>query len=144
MHSFHPGFLPGSPSHPLSLVIEVPPKICRPKPVNTYSKTDYTPNDVDEDLYLFPSYGRGAIFRPTVNPFDFSIRRTDRILWDAKLHQAEFDADSLSSTHRTSLTQIIQEHWDSFTSAGVNRPVLNYEFCIDTGSPNPVACRQVR
>ena len=132
-----------------TLVIDVPPKIWRPKPPNRYTLPDSTPNDVDEDLYLFPSYGRSALLRQTTNPYDFSINRPDRILWDPTHHQSEFDkvikfSPDLEPDYRSRLTQIIHEHWDSFISTGVRRPVLNYEFCIDTGDANPIACKPPR
>ena len=131
-----------------TLLIDIPPKTWRPKPPNRYSNPDQDTNDIDEDLYLFPSYGRGAIFRQTVPPFDHSIQRADRILWNATEHQAEFNKavklpKTLPQHIQAKLTTIIQLYWDSFIASGVNRPVLNYEFCIDTGTATPVACRPV-
>ena len=139
----------GLPPQPTTLLIDIPPKVWRPKPTNIYHNDNQTPNDVDEDLYLFPSYGRGAIFRQTTNPFDFNIKRDDRIIWNPDTHSTEFAkvvrfAPDLNPKYKTMLTRIIQDNWDSFTSVGVNRPVLDYEFCIDAGSAKPVACKPVR
>ena len=98
---------------------------------------------------MFPSYGRGALLRQTSQPHDFAIRRTDRIIWDAAKHQASFDKlikmpHHIEAPYLQRFTSIIQTYWDSFDPSGVNRPVLNYEFCIDTGSSKPVACRPPR
>ena len=138
------------PNLPTStFLIDVPPKIWRPKPPNRYQNLSSNHNDVDEDLYLFPSYGHSALLRPTANPFDFSISRTDRIIWDAAKHQADFDKSitfpaSLHTDYKTRLTSVIHQYWDSFAPEGVSRPVLDYEFCIDTGDAKPVACRPPR
>ena len=43
---------------------------------------------------------------------------------------------------RHSVLSIIKYNWDSFCERGVSRPVLNFEFCIDTGYSPPVCCRQ--
>ncbi len=65
------------------------------------------------------------------------------------MHQAEFDSvitisPTLPEKIRIRLRDIIQTHWDAFAAAGVIRPVLGYEFCIDTGVSPPVACRRQR
>ena len=117
--------------------------------MNRYISNPTSLDDVDEDLYLFPSYGRGALLRQTHTPNNFSIRRDDLILWDAKQHQAEFDKvvripSDLPSAYRDKLVSTIQRYWDSFIASGVCRPVLNYEFCIDTGNANPVCCKPPR
>ena len=62
-----------------------------PTPPNRFSVPDDANNDIDEDLYLFPSYGHSTLLQQTTNPFDFSIRHTDGIIWDATKHQAVFD-----------------------------------------------------
>ena len=79
----------------------------------------------------------------------YSNDRSDVILWDPSIHQAEFDkvvsvpAD-LEPRLRTALNAVITRHWDSFIAEGVNRPILGWEFHIDTGTSAPVACRQNR
>ena len=37
---------------------------------------------------------------------------------------------------------IIKANWDAFFAARVSRPILGFEFCIDTGALPPVCCRQ--
>ena len=135
--------------HNPTYLIDIPPKIWRPKPVNRFIPPDNDPNDVDDDLYLFPTYGHGALLRHPAQTLDFAVRRDDLILWDAAKHQEEFDRvitfpSTLDSDIRNSLTDIIHRYWDSFAACGVSRPVLDYEFCIDTGSAHPVACRPPR
>ena len=130
-------------SRPMVLIIEPPVKHWRPKPTRRY---EHTYDDVDESIFIFQHYGRG-LAKPT---YDRPLpKRDDLIVWDPARHQHEFDKSitlptHLSDTVRTSLTSIIQRYWDSFCSAGVNRPVLDYEFAIDTGNSPPVACRTPR
>ena len=125
-------------------MIELPPKICRPKPPNKYVPEDsYT--DIDEDYFIFPQFGR-ALGKPK---FFSPTTRTDIILFDPLLHQAEFDktitiSASLPPDIKTKLASIIRDHWDSFLADGVRRPVLHYEFCIDTGTSCAVACKRQR
>ena len=40
------------------------------------------------------------------------------------------------------LVQLIHKYWDCFYSAGVSRPILGIQFCVDTGSAQPSCCRQ--
>ena len=40
------------------------------------------------------------------------------------------------------ITDIIIEYWDSFAKEGTKRPILGYEFGIDTGGDKPVCCRK--
>jgi hypothetical protein len=41
------------------------------------------------------------------------------------------------------LISVIQDNWDCFFSEGVRRPILGFEFCIDTVGAPPVSCGQV-
>ena len=73
--------------------------------------------------------------------------RTDLIKWDPDKHQAFLDKHlkipaDLDPALRTELLDIIQSNWDAFDPDGASRPMLGFEFCIDTGSSPPVACRQ--
>jgi hypothetical protein len=43
----------------------------------------------------------------------------------------------------TELISVIQDNWDCFFSEGVRRPILGFEFCIDTVGAPPVSCGQV-
>ena len=44
------------------MVIEVPPKLCRPRVVNKYIPPDYA-NDINEGIFDFAQYGK-AVYRP--------------------------------------------------------------------------------
>jgi len=122
-----------------AFVITIPPKIWRPKP-----KCRYRPpleyHDVDSDIILFSRYGR-ALSRPT---HEYRLQRTDLIVWDPLLHQVITLSPSLDPRLHFRLTTIIQRHWDAFASDSVCRPVLDYEFHIDTGDAKPIACRPPR
>jgi len=65
------------------------------------------------------------------------------------VYQSEVDGvititPGLDPTLTAQLTDIIHRYWDSFIAIGVSRPVVNYEFCIDTGTSKPIACRPPR
>ena len=77
--------------HNPSYLIDIPPKIWRPKSINRFILPNHNPNNVDEDLYLFPSYGHGALLRHPAQPLNFAICHNNVILWDAAKHQEEFD-----------------------------------------------------
>ena len=132
-----------NPLVPSSLinVITVPPKFWRKKPINKYNPVPY--DDVDEDLYLFKSFGK-SIKRTQ----KFSHRpRSDLIIWDKLIDNTELVRDlhigqDIDVTIRQSIITIIQDNWDSFCKRGVSLPMLDFEFCIDTGSSPPVCCRQ--
>jgi hypothetical protein len=70
-------------------------------------------------------------------------------LWDAARDQAEFDKfitipTDLEPELQTLLISTIHEFWDCFYEGGVVRPILGFDFRIDTGSSAPVCCRQPR
>jgi hypothetical protein len=123
-------------------VIDVPPKIWRPKPVDRYIPIDYS-DDLDESVFLFERYGR-ALRCPLVPHLN---ERTDIHLWDSTRDQAEFEKNFVIDPNaappiRAAIVDIIQSHWDCFYSEGVRQPILHFEFCIDTGGSPPVCCRK--
>ena len=66
--------------------------------------------------------------------------------WNPVTDQEEFNRviaipANLEQDLRAELVSILEDNWDCFYSAGVNRPVRGFEFHIDTGSAQPVACR---
>jgi hypothetical protein len=69
--------LPFSQPRPRAFVIEVPPKIWRPKPIDRYIPMDYS-NDIDNSVFEFQQFGN-AICHP---PEPFVNVRTDIHLWD--------------------------------------------------------------
>ena len=122
-------------------VISVPPKIWRPK-----QKTNYKPmicTDVDEDLYIFKSFGKSMKRAASWTPRP----RSDVIPWNTSLFQEELDnnfniGSTIDDSTRNAVIQIIKDNWDSFCEVGAARPMLDFEFCIDTGDAKPTCCRQ--
>jgi hypothetical protein len=100
--------------------------------------------DVDEDLFIFPRYGR-CLARPKSN---YQVFRDDVIKWDRSKHEAEFNrlvtiSNQVDGPIASELKSIIQRYWDAFSPEGVLKSVVGWEFSIDTGTARPVACRQV-
>jgi hypothetical protein len=132
-----------NPAGPAALLIKIPPKIWRPKPPCNFQGEDCY-KDIDEDIFVFKKYGR-CLAKPKL---DYQVLREDIITWDGQKHQREFDKlitirQDLDKNIATSLTNIIKRNWDAFSPEGVLKTVLGYEFCIDTGTAIPDACKQV-
>ena len=72
--------------------------------------------------------------------------RDDIITWNFTAHSKEFQDNikidrGIPSNIREKNISLIQNYWDAFDEGGVSRPVISYEFCIDTGTSPPVYCR---
>ena len=109
--------------------------------VNNYKPIIYT--DVDEDLYVLKHFGKSMKRSPTWKPRP----RSDLILWDESSSLPELNKDldidvNMDPTLKQSILTIIKDNWDSFCEKGASRPMLDFEFCIDTGDSKPVCCRQ--
>jgi hypothetical protein len=130
------------PKRSASFPITVPPKVWRPKPPSRYTPLDYG-SEFSDDLFAFPRFGKSLkidMTGPELPP------REDVRLWNATTDQEEFDRVIWLPPHiaqdlRSELVSIIQDNWDCFYEEGVNRPIRGFEFRIDTGSAQPVACR---
>ena len=64
------------------------------------------------------------------------------------LHQDEFDKNfklgqsELAQKLQNQISQLIQKYWDCFANEGAQRPIIGYEFAIDTGQSKPICCRK--
>ena len=87
-----------------------------------------------------------CIFKSNLSWTDDSGRE-DIIFFDCHAHHAElqkglrFD-DSIDENTRGAIVNIIKKYWDCFVQDGTHRPILGYEFGIDTGGAKPVCCRK--
>ena len=73
--------------------------------------------------------------------------RSDIIIWNEFLDTTTLLRDFRIGEHvdayiRQSVLSIIKSNWNYFGQRGVSRPVLDFEFCIDTGDSVPVCCLQ--
>ena len=98
-------------------------------------------DDVDESVLVFTRYGK-AMRRPK-EAFVQDRDPADIHLWDSTRDTPEFlkdfkVADHVDQETRNSIISIIQKNWDCFYSAGVRKPILGFEFCIDTGASPPI------
>jgi hypothetical protein len=137
--------LSGATIGPFSYIIQTPPKVWRPRPKNVYVPTEDYGSEFDDDLFLFPRFGKSL--RKPEGLRDIPAR-SDIRLWNPAVDQDEFDKmitipASLDPYLRNELVAVIQDNWDCFFSDGVRRPILGFEFCIDTGNSAPVSCGQV-
>jgi hypothetical protein len=105
---------------------------------------DYA-DDVDDNVFVFEQYGKSM--RRSVPPFQQTRLASDIRTWDPLCDQAEFDKNfcinpDVSSEIKAAVIDIIQNYWDCFYSEGVCKPILDFEFCIDTGATAPICCRK--
>ena len=95
-------------------------------------------------FFLFPGYG--STIRRTIHlPLPIKTR-LDRILWNEMIHQSQLDKNlhlstTIDPTVRDTILRVIRDHWDAFDEQGFDRPVIDYEFCVDTSGSPPVCCR---
>ena len=100
--------------------------------------------DVDKDLYVYKQCGISMNLSPSWTP----IPRSDIIPWCYSLYQKEFDdnfniASTVFDSIHQAVIQIIHNNWISFCEIEISLPMLDFEFCIDTGNAKAVCCRQL-
>ena len=108
---------------------------------NKYKPPNYC-SDIDEGIFEYPEYGRCA-FKPSINHEWHEGDRTDIITFDEDRDAKELFkhlkiGSSVSPDDKDSIISMVKEHWDAFCSDGCRRPIIGYEFAIDTGSATPV------
>ena len=113
--------------------------------VNNYSPVDAL-DDIEEGVFDYKQYSN-AIYCPRKLCKD--IKRDDYIMYDKQKDKAEFDANirivkDATHAHQNTITGIVKKYWDCFCKIGARRPILEYEFAIDTGTAKPVCCRKPR
>ena len=128
------------------LIIEVPPKIWRPKPQNKYIPLDYG-DDIHDGHFDFEYKGK-AVWRPTTSNGEICIpARDDLIIYDPILHSAELLKglrinDDVSEAVKLRVKAIVTTYWDCFCEEGARRTILGYEFTIDTGASKPICVKR--
>ena len=114
-------------------MISIPPKIFRPKVTSQYTTPDYD-TIVDDGVFDFTNYGN-CVFKPklTWDPGD----REDIIKYDPLKHEKELleniiIGDSVDEFWKKEIINEVINYWDCFAKEGVWRPIIGYEFAIDT------------
>ena len=107
---------------------------------NKFLPPDYN-TDIGDGIFDYQHYGN-CVFKPTPSKWK-NHSRQDIILFNQQTHQKELydniNLDNCSSLHYTSdIMNLIQQNWDAFCKDGCRRPILGYEFAIDTGTATPV------
>ena len=107
-----------------------------------YIPCDYA-NDIDDDYFIYKNHGKALLYKP---PALNCPLRDDVQPWQdsfsAELHSnLKIGADAPTDIH-TTIISIIKDNWDAFFATGARRPILGFEFCLDTGAAKPVCCRQ--
>ncbi|MGH7954401.1 MAG: hypothetical protein ACREOZ_00415, partial [Gloeomargaritales cyanobacterium] len=113
----------------------------RPKPPLQYQ--DFKTNDIDDSLFEFTKLGKSLKRSTAVDV----LPREDIHLWNDdrdhdELHKNLRVGPNITATLHDRLITIIKSSWDCFYEEGARRPILGFEFCIDTGGAQPVSIRQ--
>ena len=106
-----------------------------------------TPEDYGDEvdgILDYSQYGK-CVYRNKMT-WNNDIKRDDIILYNCTLHGAELDKDlkfdeSIDEATKQQIITIVKKYWDCFVKEGAKRPILSYEFGIDTGGAKPVCCR---
>lgn len=124
-------------------MIDLPPKIWQPK-VKSKFKPDPAPlPDIDEGVFIFEKLGQ-CVFKQ--HEKWKNSERTDLIFFNPEKDTEELMANfkygdkdnNLGDDTKSRILDIIKKYWDSFCSEGARRPILGYEYAINTGSHTPV------
>mmetsp|Transcript_13167 Transcript_13167/g.31418 ORF Transcript_13167/g.31418 Transcript_13167/m.31418 type:complete len:1848 (-) Transcript_13167:281-5824(-) len=121
--------------------VQVAKRIWRAKAKNTYIEPATELND--NMNWLFEDLGRTvAKERNPVTP------RDDVIEYKEETYGKEFESQiqwrDCPTTWKPIFEAVIKSYWDVFAKEGMKRPILGYEFSIDTGEAKPTCCRQPR
>lgn len=96
--------------------------------------------DVDDSVFLFEKLGKCVVkHRKKFTEGD----REDIIAFDPLRHEEELTKNfkiskTASPEIRARIKSIVTEYWDSFCAEGARRPIIGYEFSINTGTHTPV------
>ena len=125
------------------MMIQLPPKIWRPKPANKYVPVDYS-DDIDEGVFDYSHHGN-AVYRPKEKWADKN--RDDIITFDNENNMEELMQNlhigkNVKEIYKCQIIGIVKKYWDFFCAKGARRTILDYEFATDTGASKPACCRQ--
>ena len=101
-------------------------------------------DDVDDGVFIFKQYGN-AIFRSA--PWEPGARN-DIIHFDPEKDTQRLDTlkirASAPAPAQDMVRKLVTVYWDCFAEEGIKRPILGFEFAIDTGKHTPVCCKKPR
>ena len=124
-------------------VIDIPRKVHLPKVASVYTPTEPY-DDVNEGNFIFEQYGKAVFRNASWNPG----ARDDIISFDASKDSETFSklqiCDKVPSSVREITGKLITMYWDCFADEGIKRPILGFEFAIDTGRHTPICCKKSR
>ena len=97
-------------------------------------------HDVDEGVFHFERLGK-CVFK--LNEKWKDSNRTNIIEFDPKKDETELQKNfkigtTVDAQVRERILGIVRTYWDCFCSDGARRPILGYEFAINTGTHSPV------
>ena len=125
-----------------SFVIDIPRKKHLKRIVSEFEPEVY--DDVDEGGFMFENYGKSVFRSKAWEPG----HRTDIIHFDPVTDSKLLDSMKIRATAPESAKDMVRKlvtvYWDCFAEEGVKRPILGFQFAIDTGKHTPVCCKKPR
>lgn len=96
--------------------------------------------DIDDSVFHFEKLGKCMVKHK--RQYSESDRK-DIIHYSIDQHQNELNKNfkigpSATNTITKRIKDIVIKYWDSFCTDGARRPILGYEFSINTGTHTPV------
>ena len=139
----HPALSPANSSVATALAIHLPPKKWKPKQISKYRSVNYGA-ELPDEAFCLPRYGRSLYIGA---PRPLIPERDDIIPFSAELHSELLEkslkvGENCPADVRDAIIDIHKRHWDAFDPSGVRRPILGFQYVIDTGDSPPVASRQ--
>jgi len=124
-------------------VIDIPRKVSL-KRVQSWFEPEAEYEDVDDGVFIFKQCGnaifRSAPWKPGVKD-DFIYFNS---LTDAPLLEKLKLCTSALAPVQVMIRKLVTMYWDCFAEMGIKRPILGFEFSIDTGKRMPVCCKKSR
>ena len=115
--------------------------IWRPKPETKYIPIDYN-NNIEERVFNYSHHGNTVYCpkekwsnKPRDDVISFnSVADMEDLMTNLKIRT------NIKREYKDSIIDIIKKYWDCFCAKGACRPILDYEFIIDTCASKPVCC----
>ena len=123
--------------------VQVEKRIWRAQVKNIYEEPAADLDDPSTHDWLWEEHGKAAIKQKAP-----VTKRSDVVIWNKELHSEELETQiqyrDCPKEWQPIFDAIIKEYWDVFAKEGMQKPILGYEFNIDTSTTQPVCCTQPR
>jgi hypothetical protein len=125
--------------------VQVPKRVWRPQVKNIYEEPEFELPEASSLDWAYKPLGKTMLQNKIPVPAD---TRENTIEFHPETYDGEFDQNiqwwDCPNEIKPAIEAIIKEYWDCFAKEGMKRPILGFEFNIDTGKSKPICCKQPR